>query len=66
MAVLVDVAAVRGTGRRVGHPEQHLGASLARAHDEMRVAGVEAERDPPVGPWGAGPAIIQSPTRAHS
>ncbi len=50
VALLVDVEAVRLSGRLAvdEHAERHRAASRARAHDEVDVASVEAERDPSV------------------
>ena len=51
VALVVDVDSVR-SARRLSideHAKSHGGSSRCRSHDEMKIAGVKAVRDPPVG-----------------
>ena len=51
VALVVDVNAVRGA-RRLSideHAKSHGRSPRRRSHDEMKIAGVKAVRDPPVG-----------------
>src|SRR5206468_3108917 len=50
VTLFVDVEAVCGAGRFSvdAHDERHGCVSRRRSHDEMDVAGVEAEGDPPI------------------
>src|SRR5215212_7995072 len=51
VALVVNVNSV-SSARRLSvdeHAKPHRGSSRCRSHHEMKVAGVEAVRDPPVG-----------------
>jgi hypothetical protein len=69
VALFVDVEPVVVAGRFSidEHPQRHGRTSLPLSHDEMDVAGVEAERDPPVGSvqHACPPLDRPVPDRAH-
>ena len=69
VALFVDVDAV-SSARRLSidaDAKAHGSSSRRRAHDEMKIAGVKAVRDPSVGlvQHGGRFVIVQSPESAH-